>query len=103
MATMIVLFNLVEEQSVEDYERWAQTIDTPAIKRLSSVADKRVYRATELKGSENASPYQYIEVIEVIDAEQLDQESKVEPVRGMVEHFRSITKDVLFIESEQFS
>lgn len=104
MSTLIVLFNLNDKQDQEIYERWAKEQDTPAIKHLSSVQDKRVYRATGLIGSDAAPPYQYVEVIEVSDVDQLTKDlQQDEETQQLVQHFRSIAKDVVFITTEQFS
>lgn len=103
MTTLIVLFNLKEGQSVDNYERWTRDEDTPAIKRLQSIKDKRVYRAAGLMGSNAASPYQYVEVIEVNDMVQFDTDVSTNETQQLVQYFRRITKDLLFIITEQFS
>jgi len=104
MSTLIVMFNLNDKQNPEMYERWAKEQDTPAIKRLVSVQDKRVYRAIGLMGSDAASPYQYVEVIEVSDVNQLLKDLQQDKeAQQLVQYFRSITKDAVFIATEQFS
>ncbi|BAZ11582.1 hypothetical protein NIES4071_34080 [Calothrix sp. NIES-4071] len=103
MKTLIVLFNLKDEQSVEEYERWAKEKDTPAIKQLQSVEDKRVYRAMGLMGANTASPYQYIEVIDVNDLNQLSVDTNTDEIQQLIHYFQQITKDLTFIVTEQFS
>ena len=103
MTTLIVLFNLKDGQSAEEYERWAKTKDTPAIKQLLLIEDKRVYRVTGLMGANAASRYQYVEVIEVNDMTQLSKDTSTGELQQMIEYFRNITKDLLFIVTEQFS
>ncbi|MDP8948235.1 MAG: hypothetical protein M3N09_09090 [Actinomycetota bacterium] len=57
MATMIVLVNLKEGVSPEDYERWILDSYAPAVKSLSSVEDWRNHRVSGLLGSGAAPPY----------------------------------------------
>lgn len=103
MTTLIVLFNLKDGQSAEEYERWAKDKDTPAIKQLQSVEDKRVYRAMGLMGANAASPYQYVEVIKVNDLNQLSADTNTDEIQQLIQYFRQITKDLIFIVTEQFS
>jgi hypothetical protein len=60
VATMIVLLNLKEGVSPEDYERWILDSYAPAVKSLSSVEDWRNHRVSGLLGSEAAPPYRYV-------------------------------------------
>jgi hypothetical protein len=62
---IIVLFNLKPGVSISDYETWARTRDIPGVNALSSVTSFSVHRATGLFGSDAASPYQYIEIIDI--------------------------------------
>lgn len=103
MTTLIVLFNLKEGQSAQEYEYWAKDKDTPAIKQLPSVEDKRVYRAMSLMGSNATSPYQYVEIIEVNDFNQLSNDTSSDRIQQLIQYFRQITKDLTFIVTEQFS
>lgn len=103
MPTLIVLFNLKEGQNAEASKRWANEKETPAIKPLLSVEDKRVYRATGLMGTDAPLPYQYVEIIEVNDLAQLRAQTGTGEVQQLVQQFRQITQDLLFIVTEQFS
>ena len=63
---IIALFNLKPGVTRADYEAWARGTDLPGVNALGSVIDFRVHRATGLFGSEAPSPYEYIEVIDIV-------------------------------------
>ena len=52
---IIVLFNPKPGVDAAAYEQWARTTDIPGVRRLRSVSDFQVYRATGLLGT-NARP-----------------------------------------------
>ena len=62
---IIVLFNLKPGVDPAAYEAWARGTDIPGVNALSSVTGYTVHKATGLFGSDAASPYQYIEVIDI--------------------------------------
>ncbi|MBS0478367.1 MAG: REDY-like protein HapK [Proteobacteria bacterium] len=62
---IICLFNLKPGVEPADYEAWARGTDLPGVNALPSVARFTVHRATGLFGSDAASPYRYIEVIDI--------------------------------------
>ncbi|MCC6942417.1 MAG: REDY-like protein HapK [Novosphingobium sp.] len=62
---IVVLFNLKPGVDPEAYEAWARGTDIPGVNALSSVSGYTVHKATGLFGSDAASPYQYIEVIDI--------------------------------------
>lgn len=62
---IVVLFNLKPGVDPEVYEAWARGTDIPGVNALSSVSGYTVHKATGLFGSDAASPYQYIEVIDI--------------------------------------
>lgn len=62
---IVVLFNLKPGVDPEVYEAWARGTDIPGVNALSSVTGYTVHKATGLFGSDAASPYQYIEVIDI--------------------------------------
>ena len=71
MPTMIVLVNLKEGVSPEEYERWIIESYAPATKALPSVEDWRDYRVSGLLGSLARPPYQYVVTLEINGPEQL--------------------------------
>ncbi len=103
MATLVVLFNLKEGQSPEEYEQWARNVDVPTVSGLESVNSFRVYRAQSVLGSEAAPPYKYVEVIQVTGMEQLGQEISTEEMQKIAQTFQSMADNPTFIVCEQFA
>ena len=62
---IVVLFNLKPGVDPAAYEEWARGTDIPGVKALASVDGYSVHKATGLFGSDAASPYQYIEIIDI--------------------------------------
>lgn len=71
MAALIVLFNLKPGVSEADYEAFARDLDVPTVKGLRSVSDFRVFRMSGVMGTDEASPYRYVEVIDVSSMDDL--------------------------------
>ena len=95
MATMIVLLNLKEGVSPEDYERWILDSYAPAVKSLSSVEDWRNHRVSSLLGSEAAPPYRYVVTLEVSDPIQLGRDMQGEEMQRLfseLHEFAEITQ-----------
>ncbi len=103
MAALIVLFNLKDEASKEAYEKWAQTTDVPTVKGLVSVDNFKVYRLGNIMGTEEKSPYQYCEVIEVNDMAKLGEEVSTDHMQKIAAEFQEFTDNPTFIVSEQFA
>lgn len=101
MAALVVLFNLKDDDSKDTYEKWAQTTDVPTVKRLSSVDDFKVYRLNAMMGSEAPPPYQYCEVIDINDMDQLGKDISTETMQKVAAEFQAFADNPLFIISEQ--
>jgi hypothetical protein len=92
---MIVLINLREGVSSEDYERWILESYAPAVKDLPSVEDWRDYRASGLLGSDATPPYRYVVTLEVSDLEQLGRYMQGEEMQRLfpeLHEFAEITQ-----------
>ncbi len=63
---IIVLFNLKAGMDAAIYEEWAKSTDIPGANALGSVRSFTVHRATGLFGSDAPSPYQYVEVLDIV-------------------------------------
>ncbi len=83
MPTMIVLVNLKEGVSPEEYERWVLESYAPAAKALPSVEDWRNHRVSSLLGSDVAPPYQYVVTLEINDLERLGQDMASEEMQRL--------------------
>ncbi len=103
MPTLIVLFNLRKDASPADYEKWAQTTDVPTVKGLKSVDDFKVFRMSNLLGTETLSPYQYCEIIEVNDMNGLFADIGTETMQRVAAEFQAFADNPMFIVAEQFA
>jgi hypothetical protein len=99
---IIVLINLKEGVSPEDYERWILDSYAPAVKSLASVEDWRDYRVSGLLGSDAAPPYRYVVTLEVSDLEQLGRDMEGEE---MQRHFSELHElaEITQIMAERFA
>ncbi len=84
MPTMIVVVNLKEGVSPEDYERWVASSYAPAVRQLPSVGDWRNHRVSGLLGSDDLPPYRYVVTTEFSDLEQLGEDVGGEEMRRLL-------------------
>lgn len=96
MAKIIVLFNLKPGVSVADYEAFARGTDLPVVNALPSVDRFEVLKAEGLLGGGN-SPYEYIEIIDVNDMQQLGTDVSSETMQKVAATFRGMAENPLFI------
>lgn len=102
MTTRIVaLFNLKEDVSPADYERWAKRVDLPTVNGLKSIDKFEVFRATGLLASEAKPPYDYIEIIDVGDMNEFGQEVASQTMQKVAAEFRAMAADLVFILTEK--
>ena len=90
MTTIIVLFNLKAGTDKTEYENWAKSVDLPTVRNLDSIDSFRVFRSSGLLGTEEAAPYEYIEVIDISEWEQFGKEiatDKMQKVAGQFQRF----------------
>lgn len=97
MKTLVVLFNLKEGVSPEQYEQWARSFDLPTVVRLPSVDDFRLYRSSGLFGSDQPAPYQYVEVLQILDLEQLKKDVAGKKMQQLVAAFRSFAHEPVYL------
>ena len=102
MQTMIVLVNLKEGVSREDYERWILDSYAPAVKGLPSVEDWRDYRASGLLGSDATPPYRYVVALEINDMEQLGRDMEGEEMQRLLSELHELA-EVTQIMAERFT
>jgi len=103
MSTLIVLFNLRSNADQEAYENWAQTTDLPVVRGLGSVNGFEIYRSQSLFGSEEAAPYQYVEVIEIADLNQFGEEVSTDTMAKVAGEFQSFADNPVFMLTNKFS
>lgn len=97
---IIVLFNLKSGVSISDYEEWARTRDISGVNALSSVTSFTVHRATGLFGSDAASPYQYIEIIDITGMDPFVAEISTPEFQAMAAPFQDYADAPQFILTE---
>jgi hypothetical protein len=100
MTTIVVLFNLKSDADVAAYEAWAKSTDVPMVNALGSVDEFRVQRATGLLGSDQAPPYQYVELIEVPDMEAFGADVASDTVQRVAGEFQQFADAPMFITTE---
>ncbi len=102
MTTMIVLVNLREGVSPEDYERWVLESYAPAARELPSVGEWRDYRASGLLGSDAAPPYRYVVTLEVRDLDQLGRDMAGEEMKRLISELHELA-EVTQIMADRFA
>jgi REDY-like protein HapK len=84
MPTMIVLVNLKENVTPEEYERWLEERYVPAVLGLPSVDEWYGYRAGGLAEAGGEPPYEYVVSVRINDLEQLGKDMEGEQVRALL-------------------
>lgn len=103
MATLIVLFNLRDDASVQAYEEWAQTVDVPSVSGLESVDGFSVHRVMGLFGTDAPPPYAYVEVIEVNDLDALGRDVSSDAMAAIATQFQTFADAPVFMLTERFA
>ncbi|OUW85896.1 MULTISPECIES: REDY-like protein HapK [Hyphomonas] len=98
---IIALFNLKPECSVADYEAWAKSKDIPTVNGLKSVDAFEVFKATGMLGTDDKSPYQYIETIDVNDMDGFGGDVSTDAMQKIAAEFQAMTSDLIFILTEK--
>ena len=81
MPTMIVLVNLKEGVTPQEYERWLEERYVPAILDLDSVEEWHGYRGGGLPEAGGEPPYEYVVSVGINDLEQLGKDMQSEQVQ----------------------
>ena len=95
---IIVLFNLQDGKSAEDYEEWARTKDIPGVNGLGSVDGFEVFRSEGLLFSDSTPPYQYIEILDINDMDAFGEDASTPDMQAIAGEFQNeIARDLVFI------
>jgi len=81
---MIVLVNLREGVTPEEYERWLDERYVPAVLDLPSVDEWRGHRVGGLAEAGGEPPYEYVVTVEINDREQLGKDMESEQVQALL-------------------
>jgi hypothetical protein len=79
MTTVYWLVKLRPGVSAEDYQRFVQTVDYPEVRHIASI---RAYQSNRVVGSMpegSARPFDFIDVVEVVDLEAYKRDLKEHP------------------------
>jgi REDY-like protein HapK len=97
MTMIVVIFNLKEGVSPQAYEDWARASDLPAVNQLGSVAKFEVLRTTGVLGSDDAAPYQYVELLNVADMDALGGDVSSETMQRVAAEFQQFADNPTFM------
>lgn len=97
---MVVLVNLNEGVSPEDYERPTRGSYAPTVKALPSIRDWRAYRVGGLLASDEAPPCRYVVTVDD-DLAQLGRDMAGEEIRGLLSELYRFA-GVVQLMSERF-
>ncbi|MBF2754518.1 MAG: REDY-like protein HapK [Gammaproteobacteria bacterium AqS3] len=98
---IIVICNLKPGKDPAAYEKWAREVDIPSATSLKSIDGFDLLRATGIFGSDEAPPYQYIEVLEVNSVEGLASEMAAsEAMQQVAAQYQEWTDNPIFILTE---
>ncbi len=97
MTTIIVLFNLKDGTDRAVYENWARETDLKTVRGLSSIAGFEVFRANGLLGSDDPSPYEYVEIISVGDMAKFGEEVGTDVMQKVAGEFQGFADNPMFI------
>ncbi len=103
MTTVVVLFNLKEGADVAAYETWANTVDIPNVRRLNGCGGFNVFRVQGLLNGSPDAPYQYVELIEIVDMETFKASVSTEAAQQVAAQFREFADAPVFMVSESIA
>lgn len=98
---LIVLFNLKKGVKAEDYEDFARHVDSPTIKKLNSNKAFTILKGLNLFGTNEPSPFQYIEIMAITSFEELAEDIKQSHVQSMLEKFVAFTESPQLIVTQK--
>lgn len=100
---MIVLFNLNDDQTEDEFVQWMKDNDIPVVSKLSSVTEYNLAKTVGMLGGEGDPPYQYMEIIRVSDFDKLGEEAADETIRNIGAQFQQKIRDGIWLLSEQIA
>lgn len=101
MPTLIVPLSLKPGADANAYERFAREVDKPTVEGFPSVDSWHVYRAAQVLGSDARPPFDYLEVVEINDPEQLGRDVQSPDAQRMSEQLSQFAEPPTFVLSEQ--
>ncbi|MEN1705446.1 MAG: hypothetical protein AAGJ54_08045 [Planctomycetota bacterium] len=95
--TMIVMYNLAEDQSESEFEQWLQDVDIPGYTKLKSMRNPAYYRASAPLGEGKAAPFKYTVVIEMDGPDAVEAEMDDPAWTSFIEDIESRIKDAHYV------
>ncbi len=97
MALVMVVFNLRDGVSAEDYENWARTTDLPTVRGLGSVTRFEVMKSTGLLMGDGTPPYQYFELLDIADMDAFFADVGSPTMQKVAGEFQDLADNPVFI------
>ena len=69
---------------------------------LAPLKKFEVYKTTGLLFSEDKAPYEYFEIIDILDMDQFGSEAGSETMQKIAAEFQSMVQDLVFMTTEAF-
>jgi hypothetical protein len=82
-ATLVVLLKLKSGVDPQEYEGWAREHDAPTALARPSIAEWSLYRSQGLIGADGTGPFDYIEIVQVNDTDQMAEDMAGEAIQRM--------------------
>ncbi|GGI83338.1 hypothetical protein GCM10007973_19790 [Polymorphobacter multimanifer] len=98
---MFVMFNLKPGVEVADYEEWTKTRDMPNVRSLMSIKDFRVFGVTGLFGSDAKPPFQYVEVIDIVEIDEFLKDIDTPAMKEVTGEFEKWTDSPVFLTTNE--
>jgi len=104
MAQIILLYNLKDGVSKDDFHNWIRTVDYPAMRGLGSVDSFRTMETQSLLMGEGEPSVQYVEVFDVNDmAAFTGTDMPGETVQNIMGQFMGFADAPQFIVAQEVS
>ena len=100
---MIVLFNLNDDQTEDEFVQWMKDNDIPVVSKLSSVIEYNLAKTVGMLGGDGEAPYKFMEIIRVSDFDKLGEEAADETIQNIGAQFQQKIRDGIWLLSEQIA
>ncbi len=98
---ILVLFNLKPGVTAADYEHWAKTRDIPNVRALMSIKDFRAFGVTGLFGSDGKAPFEYAEVIDIVEMDEFLKDLGSPEMQAVAAEFQDWADAPLFLTTRE--
>lgn len=98
---ILILFNLKDGVSAEQYEQWARASELAKVNSLKSVDQFEIYKSTGMLFSEEKPPFAYFELLDVNDIEHFSQDAGSAEMQSTVETFNQMTDSAIFLKADK--